>query len=674
MSRLHGGRFFVAAIASLLLPSGPASAVDQPPPETSPASSTAAAFAPQEKVFANARLSLREDRPQDVLRLWLLRNALRLRGEVGKSDGDFRSVVWASLGKTGYCPDGFIEDDDGAGLWPLATHNWFLKNLNKEPPLQPEPWSSFRGGMQQRQISLHDVLSLEEMKSVRFYRAFCLTPWLLQPRLTATTGSLQWTQMDDRISVGSAMLDLLMLAEQTLDPQKTEGWALLATRRFDLEVALTRLRAARARQQTSVFDQALRASGVSAGGRLEARQARTKEFASSTEAELWRSAMSWPASEWLSLSTPRRLSLFADASRGLRDEERRARVILHVVDALIDRGEGSEIEAWLGFAGELVVDDAADAVTRDKTVAWREFLLDRLSLGNRGERLLGLEPATGYRERSAIALRRGVQAVKAGSTIAALRAFAFSLAHANESSDAEQVHRVSQRWLAFVLGQYQTNEEVVAILERFVPQVDLPLLVEALLWRAAFHRDTASFVRLVDLAENKKLPRVVELADRLQPLSEGDPGRMWKKLVGDLPDAARVRFAERLVEQLSLETFDIRSNQRDTLLVTLEVLDDVHQRGAASQRRKLEALRGRVQGLRDAVGAYDESVRGRINERAPDKETYGGSVRLAPADPLPWPFVTPALAPPQPFSLIQLTPVEWRQGDGRLVYGWRIHE
>ncbi|MDP2345297.1 MAG: hypothetical protein Q8O67_30415 [Deltaproteobacteria bacterium] len=625
----------------------------------------------QTVVFWNARLAQRDHKPQDVLKLWMLRNAMHAAGSSSSSassaetDGDFRSVVWAALGETGFCPDGFIEDEDGAGLWPLAIHNWLLKNLAKQTPSQPDTWPSLRAGMQQRHVSLNDVLSLEELKTVRFFRAQCLTQFRMIPRLP----TIQWVDMKDRLSVGLMMRDLLELAETTLDKDKVQGRALLQTRRFDLDAALTRMTAARVRTSDSVLDQALRAAGISEGGTLMLQQQRLGEFRRSTSSALWRKAMKWTAADWLSLSEQRRLALFADADAGLKNDDARLRVVLMMVDALLEGSalpagrtgpwaEGRELESWLGFAST--------------TTTTRPLLIEQVTAGRRGERLLALEPSTGFRERSVIALHRGVQFLRAGDTLEALRSFAFALGHSDESSDAEAVHRLSQRWLAFVLSQYKSSDEVITIVERFVPSIDFNTIVESMVWRAAFHADVDSFERVGRaVRKNGTLQRTVTL---LRPLAHGDAGAMWKAVEdGGTPNGTYL-FAQRLIEQLSLEPLDVRANNRLTLEVAVTVLQSIDAKAGSSLQKKVRALEQRTQALRDAIGQYDQSIAGRVEAGAPDAEAYAGSVRLAPADPLPWPFVAPRVTPPSPFAPVVLTPVEWRRGSDDLVYGWSLHE
>jgi hypothetical protein len=62
----------------------------------------------------------------------------------------------------------------------------------------------------------------------------------------------------------------------------------------------------------------------------------------------------------------------------------------------------------------------------------------------------------------------------------------------------------------------------------------------------------------------------------------------------------------------------------------------------------------------------------RSRNLAPTGEVFVGSVRLAPVDPLPWPFVASQPSAPSVFTPLQLTPEEWRADDGELVFGWSI--
>ena len=130
----------------------------------------------QTLVYYNARIALREGKAEEALRLWLLRNAIENQtGVVSAHDADFRSVTWAALGDAGICQDGHRTDEDGAGLWPLALHNWVVRNMGRRPPPLPaNPFKAFDLSRQQRFISVNDVLDSNELEAVRFFQGPCM--------------------------------------------------------------------------------------------------------------------------------------------------------------------------------------------------------------------------------------------------------------------------------------------------------------------------------------------------------------------------------------------------------------------------------------------------------------------------------------------------------------------
>ena len=80
------------------------------------------------------------------------------------------------------------------------------------------------------------------------------------------------------------------------------------------------------------------------------------------------------------------------------------------------------------------------------------------------------------------------------------------------------------------------------------------------------------------------------------------------------------------------------------------------------------------QSILDGLAHLDESVSGNARALSPARSTFAGSIRLAPADPLPWPFRLPEPESPSVFTPIVLEPVEWRDPEGKLVFGWRLSE
>ena len=609
----------------------------------------------QHLVYLNARLAKREERPKDALKLWLLRNALESKGEVPENDGDFRSVVWASLGDTGYCQDGIIDDDQGAGLWPLALHNWLLRGSSKQPaPEQPNPFSSLEGGgVQQRLISLHDVLSYEEMKSLRFFRGDCWFPYITLARLP----TLHWLDIKDRLSQGLVLRDLLERAQKTLSKDRVQTQVLLETRLFDLEASLSKLAEKKIKRETGMVARVLRTMGVSESGVQLLRDERLAEYRKSDYTNLLKRALQWRSESWLSLSQNRRLALFASSDKNVSDTAAKAQAVFLMVDTLESMKQGGEAEAWLSY-----LDD------------YGEEYIDRAVLGARGERLMSLEPESGFRERATIALHRGVDYLQRGAQRDALRSFAYALGHADESKSAEPVHSLAKRWLSYVLSQYESDDEVMAILNNFVAPTDRDELFESLLWRAAFHVDEKSFERVAN--NKRKRTKLSRLIEQLRPLSKGDAKGVFAAIENKYSESpyAIWRFVDKLVGELSLEPLDVRSNNRATLAFADDLLERKSEGASKSVVKKIDELRTRIQVLRDAIDEFDNSAFGRARAQRADYETYAGSVRLAPADPLPWPFAKPNAVAPSPFAKIKLTPIEWKDKKDDVVFGWKIHE
>lgn len=627
---------------------------------------------PQTVVYYNARTALRDGRPQDVLKLWLLRNALEQNGEEPLHDGDFRSAVWVALSSAGLCHDGIRADDDagGVGLWPLAMHNWLVRSSSKQPaPSQPRSFSSYDTGFQQRYFSLYDALSTEEMKAARFVRRDCLRPYMTLPWLDTP----HWLDLDDRLSTGIMMRDLIEKAQATLVGERVRGQVVLETRLFDIEVSLGKLAKAAVRRDTSLVGRLAKTTGVSEAAMTLVREKRLADVREGEYAALLRRSLTWDAMDWFSLSQNRRLALFAEvgdsmkAKHGIEPEVRR--VIVQNIDALIAARDGRELEQWLGFANPRVDDDSI----LDEVKNRRAELAPRLLLGARGEKLLSLTPAQGFRERGVVALWRGVDDLQRGQRADAMRSFALAMKHSEEARKADEVHHLAKRWFAFVLAVHQADDEALAILDEYVSPLDKNDLLEVLLWRAAFHVDHASFEKI---ASRVRRGGALDFRIRvLSHLANGDAGAMWKAALAELSSAqAVVKFAGQLTDELATESLDVRANHRATLELGRDLLEDLAPDAARGLRRRIDERLRRIQTLLDALVAYDESPEGRARRAVPGAESYAGSVRLAPADPLPWPFTYPSVQAPSPFSPIQLTPIEWLDDQGARVFGWHIHE
>lgn len=609
----------------------------------------------QTQVFFNARLALRDRSASDALRLWLLRNSLRQRGDRSPHDAEFRSVVWAAVGDLGLCPDGFPHDDDGgARLWPLALHNQLLFTVARsEPPDQSSPFDSFEASRQQRFISLSDVLDDSELRTATFFPTKCT-----DPGATLTDLGLESTALTDRLKLGRALRALLELGLHTVDRSKFTSVALIESRLFDLGVELARLEEAEARQAAMLAAQKADTRGATKLAVAEVRRVAERWEPSAAQAEFLQQTLSWRPTEWLSLSHERRLALFARLKSVPRLREQSFQVALSLIDALIDRKAGQEVDEWIRLV--------------DANATQRVDLVE----GARGARLLELDVASGFKERAPIALARGVLWLERGERQEALRAFALALRASGDSRDSSGTSSLARRWLSYVLGAYETSDEVIATLKALVPPLEYNGIIEDLVWKAALRADLGSFDRLTKSARHGgAFDGRVAL---LRPLAEGKAGELVDQLVRGAADEphATLRFIGQVLDHVEAEDVDTRRLLTPFLRAIARALDSLSGQANTSkaQLRRAEELAGRNQAILLGLGQLAESMPGKARALSPGQQAFAGNIRLAPADAAPWPF--PSLEPvaPSPFKPVQLEPIEWRTAEGALVFGWRLSE
>lgn len=614
---------------------------------------------PHTEIFYNARLALAEQNPKEVLKLWLLSNSLRQSTPATKQPlkGEFRSVVWAALGQLGFCQDGFPKDDDGAGLWPLAMHNYVARTAGRDniAIIEP-PFGAFEVGRQQRFVSLLDVLTLDELRTVEFFRTACLWPRKAFLQIETSPFRGLFTDLSDRLITARFLRKLLQTSLQTLAFDKFTGVSVIEARLFDLELVISQLESKRARKQGTEAKQRAKSLGVSVVGAEEvfANNARWD----GKEAAFLRRSLAWPADEWLALSRERRLFLFAQARAVAGNKTDSSPLVLAIIDGLLDRGMTDEVQTWIGN------------LEAQKVEARRESVF----AGDRGKRLLALEVEQGFRERATIALHRGVAYLEAGQQQEALRSFAYAMAHADDSAAADDNRKLARRWLSFVMSRYQTSDELLASLQALVPRQEWNALVEDLIWKAALRADQPSFDRAA-----ASVRRGSALDDRiatLRPLAQGNATSVMDQVrsrVGTEPHLA-LRFLGQLIDRLETEDKDVRQMHIPTLKLVVGVLDAFEAGLRKSNMRTAQELGVRARAMLDGLGITDNSVIGKTRNLALDKQTFAGNVRLAPVDPLPWPFAAVTTPAPTVFAPLALTPVQWRNKRGQLIFGWKLSE
>ena len=606
----------------------------------------------QTLVYYNARIALREGKAEEALRLWLLRNAIENQtGVVSAHDGDFRSVTWAALGDAGICQDGHRTDEDGAGLWPLALHNWVVRNMGRRPPPLPaNPFKAFDLSRQQRFISVNDVLDSNELEAVRFFQGPCM----LANTALIRAGERPDAALSDRQVTARLLRNLLEQARLSLKEGQVRGRAAIEARLFDLDLQLTELAAREARQKELEDLRRGRASGMLRGS-LDAirEEAPVTTLGPDTEAaRILRACVDWPVSEWMALSPDRRIFLFDHAREQVDAPEKLDAIALGVLDQLIDAQEGAQAERWI-------------ARYSAKQTIWS---------GERGAALLALDDESGFSERGVVALHRGLYQLETGDMTESLRSLAYALRYAQESRDADAVENLSLRWVSYVASQFEINDALMLTLKELVPRREYSLLLEDLLWRAALRADTSSFERgqRYQVRGNAMERRLW----MLEPIAQGDVStfeRQIRKGLKDNPNET-LQFLERLLQRLELEDAQVRTLHIPTLLTIIDSLAPLMEgdpRGRAP--RKAAELADRSQAILEGLGAMEPNASDgqRGHTLGPDGEVYAGSVRLAPSDPVPWPFPLIKASAPSAFEPLDLTPVEWQQ-DGEMVFGWEI--
>lgn len=595
--------------------------------------------------FFNARLALQEGRPEEALRLWFVRNTVLSQRDLRSPwDGDMRSVAWAAMSELGTCSDRFDRDDSGARLWPVALHDWFIRTRRRSSaPDRPGPFGAFKIGRQRRDVGLGDVLDAGELSTLRFHRTDCTRRQLLL-RYAEALG------LDPRGKrAGLKVLEkLLRAALTTVDFGKVDGRSVIEARLFDIPLALAELNGETTRRAVRSQRRQGRLLGVPLPD-VEPQPAADPELISITE--------KWSPADWMALSAERRLFIYQRV-RSSTPDRKSGPLELEIIDRLLDAGAGGELEAWIAYI------DAAD-----RGAVWSE---------GRGKSLLSLGDSTGFRERSAIALHRGVHYLAKGEVDDALRSFGLVLHHAHRSRSSEEIRSLGLRWVSYVVGRYGASEELLATLVALVPRGDLAPILEDLLWEAALVADGASFRRLQQTQRGRGALR--RRVQRLEPLAQGQADRFLAKTRVELREQPNtgLRFLERLLDRLERQPMSTRRRSALTLRAIQSALrmpslvGGKVRKSLVRRARDLDARIGAVlDGLPEgpaAGGSYLDRARG----YAPGGEVFAGTIRLAPTDPLPWPFrQPPPTKAPSIWTPIRMTPVQ-RSGPPKTVFGWRL--
>ncbi len=606
---------------------------------------------PQTLVYYNARMALREGRPAEAVKLWLLRNTIESETrKISAHDDDFRSVTWAALGGMGICLDGFAKDQAGAGLWPVAKHNWIVKNMNRRnPPWGGVPFDAFELGRQRRAISIHDILDAAELRALRLRAGPC--------------SSLRAGGARNKTVTARRLRRLLREALTTMAPGRTKGKAVIEARIFDLNLKLAGLGQKQKTRANRAERIKGRRSGLSKSELEDQQKSGTSAIADDAEAAgILKTSLTWSPDQWMALTADRRQFLYDQAVALYPDHPNSANLELAMVDRLIQAGEGVELAGWIGRYTQGQSDEA----------------IRQIWAGERGARILALDGETGFRERAPIALRRGIDFLSAGRLPEALRSMAHALRWAEFSRGADAVRSLSRRWLSYVAAQFRMTDSTLAMLRTVVPRSDFSAVLEDQLWHATLNADEASFQRCV--SHQKGRGALKSRLVLLRPLAEGKNDvflSLMDETLGTSPYFA-MRFVQQLLSRLEVQSADVRVRYVPMLLALKTQLEERASNGDQSKGslRRFDTAITQIRALVEGVEAVipNPGDRDKANALSPDQQFYVGSFRVAPSDRPPWPFTIPTPDAPNVFAQLKLEPEEWRGADGRLIFGWRISD
>ncbi|MEY3902341.1 MAG: hypothetical protein RL189_1647, partial [Pseudomonadota bacterium] len=147
------------------------------------------------------------------------------------------------------------------------------------------------------------------------------------------------------------------------------------------------------------------------------------------------------------------------------------------------------------------------------------------------------------------------------------------------------------------------------------------------------------------------------------------------QLMGRLDEEpySTLRFIGLLLDRIESEDTQIRKRMTP-ILKNLSVLQDGRGKLKGRVGENLQKISKRAHEIlrvlsSDSVSSLATKARG----YNPQDGVFVGHVRVAPTDPLPWPYAAPNPSSPQPFAPIVVVPEQWSVGTTS-VLGWKIVE
>lgn len=572
-------------------------------------------------LLVSSRAFIAARRHEDALKVWFLKNTLSsVRGTPSPQESALASAAWLAMARLRVCPEDMPQD--AHGLWTVALHNMILSSLFRGQPAPPaSPFAAFSNGRQERKISARDILSPDELNTLKFSEGSCSVINKLRLQGVDYFNYVFDDTPMTRPQAAKLMIDMLNKANSLM--RDVQGLSVLQARIFDLHLFLI--------------------------GRTELTEESEK---------ILNNAESWSNTDWMALPPSRRLFLFEKVFGRSSDKQSGRRKILPILDALIDQQAGSELYSWIGLYSV----DASPAELRE---IWS---------GERGSGLLSLDKQSGFLGRPAIALRRGLAALEGGEVHNALKNLGLAINYSSqEEGDDSVASQLAKRWISYISGTWKVTPDLVAVLKEVLPKDAYSVIFEDLAWRAALRSDERSFEQLMTLLRMRSAAAL--RVEQLVLLAKGEVKEFARRLMRRLDEEpySTVRFIGLLLDRIESEDTQVRTR----MAPILQRLSDLHDSGGKIKGRVGENLQKLSKRSHEILRVLSTDSGSSLATKArgynPQDGVFVGHVRVAPTDPLPWPYATPKPPSPEPFAPIVVVPEQWSAG-GSPVLGWKIVE
>lgn len=478
-------------------------------------------------IIQSAKSALNEKNYDDVIKLWLIHNGIKSQLEKAQY-GELITLTWYAASRLGICPQNLPKDELGAGLWSIVVHNYII-SPRKTKGIQDRygigKLRSFTKGKQYRKIDLNDVISPEELGTIRMKSGHCDISDLIVSGVDLDTAGRKRNQYFNS-NTAVVLKDLLSYAQKNIATPNIIGKSVINARLFLIGLYLVKNNSNKLPQ-------------------IESFLAKTK-----------RKLLGFTADDWASLPYEIQFALFPSALETIEHRDKRQQLILGIIDRLIALKKGESVEGFIAF-----LDAQSDPLLKRKI--WNE---------TRSNGLLALDrERTGFKGRSIIAWHKAVEYYDKGDLEGAFKYFSLALEFAGENPKEELIKRRIKNWISRILSEYRFDRRVIDFLYSYLKTTELREIEKELIWKAAIYQEPYFFKKVknrksryrsmnrsmvyLNLLGTKRETQLIQLIHRTKNIR--------------LP----MKFFQAYIDRLTQESFDIHRKNISFLGSVVNVLE-----------------------------------------------------------------------------------------------------